>query len=80
MSTPKRSLWESYKALPKNTRILLGLAGLAVGLAGPSMMEYLNLQEPKEGGLRIVRKSRFEEDQKKAAAAGTSSESASSRS
>jgi hypothetical protein len=37
-------VWQSYKRLPKRQRIYIGLVGIAIGLAGPTLMEKLREQ------------------------------------
>ncbi|CAO1634783.1 unnamed protein product [Sympodiomycopsis kandeliae] len=36
-----KSLWESFKALPKRTRQILGLSGIAIGFAGLAISDWL---------------------------------------
>ena len=46
-TTSPMGFWESYLRLPRYQRVLLGLAGVAVGWYGPDFMSYVLAQGGK---------------------------------
>lgn len=51
------SFLESYKRLPRKTRLLLGIFGIIVGLAGPYLIPLAPLIERPEDNKEVVSKS-----------------------
>jgi hypothetical protein len=48
METGKKSLWQSYKSLPRSTRIALGVIGIGLGLYGDRLMNTVASVPPAQ--------------------------------